>query len=58
MKLSHIILGFSSHDEYLSNLRRKTALHWVFISKQRERGCFLLCNFGGWGSVTGPRRKC
>ena len=58
MKLSHIILGFSSHDEYLSNLRRKTALPWVFISKQRERGVFCCAILGGWGSVTGPRRKC
>jgi len=47
MKLSHIILGFSSHDEYLSNLRRKTALHWVFISKQRERGVFCCAILGG-----------
>ena len=47
MKLSHIILGFSLDDEYLSNLRRKTALPWVFISKLRERGVFCNPILGG-----------
>ena len=47
MKISHILLGFSLHDEYLSNLRRKTALPWVFISKQGERGVFCSPILGG-----------
>jgi len=47
MELSHILLGVSLHDEYLSNLRRKTALSWVFISKQRGRGIFCCPILGG-----------
>ena len=44
MDLSHILFGVSLQDEYryLSNFRRKIALPWVSISKQRETVFFCL----------------
>ena len=48
MKLSQIILGFSSHDEYLSNLRRKQRyIGYLFQNKGKE--VFFAVQFWGVG---------